>query len=571
MSEKNGVFYIQNRKNIEGNYQKQKIKDLDKNTQDSLLANITGIEGFGNLSELRENGPVAKENMEDFKELKDLQNMFNRQLQEYNKAIQILIENSQDYISASNYNNNKFANTYLRDPTGAVGYVTNRGVWKYLPNPTMGNSMQGKNYCPNNWSSAPTISADDGEKYSIASAPLGEIVKTGGVSLIKGTSILANQSCGSAGQNIYITNPNSTKNRRYVECSTNAGWYQSDLGTTSLEACAKRAEDMGSNRFQMGPNQGGAASCYIGGGGNTVNSSICSVAPGQGRFGGNKSGYWVNTGGNRWWNWNYRWIPGYTAYATYDTDNANNSNLAETYHITDDLRKKKYPSNMIDGYGDDFQLLPGYDSYGNNITSGSGLTVEQIKKKCLETPGAAGFYINGNNYWIKNSNMWPRGNRQYTGGDLYIRNTKIVNDHSCSNKVNFSQQNQVGGYINDGYMNMNTTCALGTISKKDMVLINEQYSKLNDILEQIHQKINELSKEDVKLNNRLLDEYNDLKNKLNKYEHTYKEIHERAKLTKHNEAIEEDSNLQMLSYNQKYILWSMLALGAAAGAMKIMK
>ena len=113
--------------------------------------------------------------------------------------------------------------------------------------------------------------------------------------------------------------------------------------------------------------------------------------------------------------------------------------------------------------------------------------------------------------------MWPRGNRQYTGGDLYIRNTKIVNDHSCSNKVNFSQQNQVGGYINYGYMNMNTTCALGTISKKDMVLINEQYSKLNDILEQIHQKINELSKEDVKLNNRLLDEYNDLKNKLNKY------------------------------------------------------
>jgi hypothetical protein len=572
MSEKNGVFYIQNRKNIEGNYHDPNLKYLDKNNQNGLLSNITGIEGFvGNFSELRENGPVAKENMEDFKELKDLQNMFNRQLQEYNKAIQILIENSQDYISASNYNNNKFANTYLRDPTGAVGYVTNRGVWKHLPNPTMGNSMQGKNYCPNNWSSAPTISADDGEQYSIATAPVGEIVKTGGTSLIKGTSILSNQSCGSAGQNIYITNPNPTKNRRYVECSKNPGWYQSDLGRVSLEACAKRAEDLGSNRFQMGPNHGGVASCHIGGGGNTVINPICSVAPGQGRFGRNKSGYWGNTGGNSWWNWSFGWIPGYTAYATYDTDNANKSNLGETYHITDDLTKKKYPSNMIDGYGDDFQLLSGYNSYGNDIVRGSGLTVEQIKKKCLETPGAAGFYINGNNYWIKNANMWPRGNRQYTGGDLYIRNTKVVNDHSCSNKVNFSQQNQVGGYINDGYMNMNTTCALGTISKKDMVLINDQYSKLNGILEQIHQKINELSKEDVKLNNRLLDEYKNLKNKLNKYEHTYKEIHEKVKLIKHNDAIEDDSNLQMLSYNQKYILWSMLALGATAGAMKIMK
>jgi len=572
MSEKNGVFYIQNRKNIEGNYEKQKIKDLDKNTQESLLTNITGIEGFGNLSELRENGPVAKENLEDFKELKDLQNIFNRQLQEYNKAIQILIDNSQDYISASNYNNNKFANTYLRDPTGAVGYVTNRGVWKHLPNPAMANAMQGKNYCPNNWSGAPTVSADDGENYSIATAPLGEIVKTGGASLIKGTSTLAHQSCGSAGQNIYITNPNPTTNRQFIQCSKNSGSRQYDLGNTTLEACAKRAEDMGSNVFQIGRNRGGGrGECYIGGGGNTVRSSMCSVVSGVGRMGRVKSGRFGNTGGSSWWNWSFGWIPGYTAYATYQTRGANKANLGETYHITDDLKKKKYPNNLIDGYGDDFQLLSGYNSYGNDITSGSGLSVEQIKKKCLETPGAAGFYINGNNYWIKNRNMWPRGKRQYTGGDLYIRNTKVVNDHSCSNKVDFSQQKQINGYVNDGYMNRATTCALGTISKKDMILINRQYNKLNEILEQIHQKINELSKEDVKLNKHLLDEYQNLKNRLNKYERVYTEIRKDAKLMKHNDAIEEDSNLQMLSYNQKYILWSMLAIGATAGAMKIMK
>jgi hypothetical protein len=42
-------------------------------------------------------------------------------------------------------------------------------------------------------------------------------------------------------------------------------------------------------------------------------------------------------------------------------------------------------------------------------------------------------------------------------------------------------------------------------------------------------------------------------------------------MSSHFNALEEDSEIQMLSYNQKYILWSMLALGVTAGAMKIMK
>jgi hypothetical protein len=179
--------------------------------------------------------------------------------------------------------------------------------------------------------------------------------------------------------------------------------------------------------------------------------------------------------------------------------------------------------------------------------------------------------VNGNNYWIKNANMWPKGKRQYTGGDLYIRNKTVNNDNSCGKNVEFAYQGDINGYANAGFMNMNTTCGLGTISDRDEKLIKKQYNKLINILGEIHQKIVELSREDVKLNKRLLSEYKTLKERLNTYEHTYKEIRTGAKLIKHNDAIEEDSNLQMLSYNQKYILWSMLALGATAGTMKMMK
>jgi hypothetical protein len=585
MNNYDGEIYLQNREKIKiankeekKQKQKQKQKHLDSFTlsHDNISSTIVGIEGFNNkMTGLMEDGPVAEKNMDDFEELEKLQLIYNRQLQAYNQSVKNLIENSQGYISASNRNNNRFANTFLKDPNGAVGYVTDRGVWKHLPNPTMANSMQGKNGCPMNWANAPTIGPDAGEPYSIANVPEGEIVKTGGASLIRGTATISNQSCRTAGQNMYIINPTETKNRRFVQCSQSPGAYQSDLGSTTINACAKRAEDMGSNVFQMGTNNGGGrGACYIGGGGYARSANDCPNVPGVGRMGKVKNGrYTRRRVRRRWWSWKwiYTWIPGFNTFATYETSGANNSNLGETYHITDDLTKKKYPNNMVSGYGNDFELLSGYDSYGNDITSGSGLTIQQIKQKCIETPGAAGFYVNGNNYWIKNANMWPNGKRQFIGGDLYIRNKKVNNNNSCGKNVEFSHQDEINGYANAGFMNMRTTCGLGTISDRDEKQIRNQYNKLMAILEQIHQKIVELSKEDVKLNKRLLSEYKALKERLNTYEDTYKEIRTGAKLMKHNDAIEEDSNLQMLSYNQKYILWSMLALGATVGTMKMMK
>lgn len=577
MDKNSGNFYIQNRKNMEIVEEKKK-NDLDgSNSFDSTssrIEGIVGIEGFNNkMTGLMEDGPVVKLNMDDFEELKKLQLIYNRQLQAYNQAVKTLAENSQGYISASNRNNNQFANTFLKDPNGAVGYVTDRGVWKHLPNPRMANSMQGKNGCPMDWANAPTIGPDSGEPYSIANAPEGEIVKTGGASLIRGTATISNQSCRTAGQNMYVTNPSETKNRRFVQCSQAPGSYQGDLGSTTINACAKRAEDMGSNVFQMGKNNGGGrGACYIGGGGRTRGTNDCPNVPGVGRMGKEKPGRRTRRRRGWWsWRWIYTWIPGFNTYATYVTDGANSANVGDTYYITDDLTKKKYPNNMLSGYGNEFELLSGYNSYGNDITSGSGLTVQQLKQKCIDMPGAAGFYVNGNNYWIKNANMWPRGKRQYTGGDLYIRNRTVNNDNSCGNEVDFSHQGEVNGYANAGFMNMSTTCGLGTISERDQKLIKNQYHNLTNILDQIHQKIVELSKEDVKLNKSLLNEYKTLKERLNTYEHTYKEIRVGAKLIKHNNALEEDSNLQMLSYNQKYILWSMLALGATAGTMKMMK
>jgi hypothetical protein len=521
-------------------------------------------------------GPVIQKNMDDFRELSELRNIYNRQLQDYNQSIKALLEDSQHFVNASNNSNNKFANSYVRDEAnGAVGYVTSRGVWKWINSPSQGNSIQGKANCPPNWTSYTNTKADSGQLYTIGNAPQGEIVKMNGQDLIKGSGMINNQTCGNAGQNVYVTNPSATTNRQYVNCSKNAGIYQSDLGNNTMEACSRRAADMGSNVFQLGPDEGnGRGKCYIGGGGgNTVNDSICSVSPGVGRMGRNKEGSFMNIGGQNFFDWNYEWVPGYTAYATYQTQNADNTNLGQTFHITDNLTKKQYPNNMISGYGDEFELQQGYDSYGNDIVSGSGLSVEQIKQKCRETPGAAGFYVRGNNYWIKNGNMWPNGKRQRVsdGGDLYVRNKSINNSNSCSNEVNFSKQKIVNGYANEGIMNIGTTCGLGTINERDREAINAQYSKLQEILNKIKEKIRELAGEDIKLNKGLMDEQKIMESRLKRYEQVYSEIGREKRLINRDSAMEEDATLNMLSSNKMYIIWSILALGLTFGVTKFTK
>jgi len=520
-------------------------------------------------------GPVIQKNMDDFRELSELRNIYNRQLQDYNQSIKALLEDSQHFVNASNNSNNKFANSYVRDEAnGAVGYVTSRGVWKWINSPSQGNSIQGKANCPPNWTSYTNTKADSGQLYTIGNAPQGEIVKMNGQDLIKGSGMINNQTCGNAGQNVYVTNPSATTNRQYVNCSKNAGIYQSDLGNNTMEACSRRAADMGSNVFQLGPDEGnGRGKCYIGGGGgNTVNDSICSVSPGVGRMGRNKEGSFMNIGGQNFFDWNYEWVPGYTAYATYQTQNADNTNLGQTFHITDNLTKKQYPNNMISGYGDDFELQRGYDSYGNDIVCGSGLSIEQIKQKCRETPGAAGFYVNGNIYCIKNANMWPNGKRQYNGvGDLYVRNKSINNSNSCSNEVNFSKQKIVNGYANEGIMNIGTTCGLGTINERDREAINAQYSKLQEILNKIKEKIRELAGEDIKLNKGLMDEQKIMESRLKRYEQVYSEIGREKRLINRDSAMEEDATLNMLSSNKMYIIWSILALGLTFGVTKFTK
>ena len=533
-------------------------------------------------------GPVLEKNMDDFDELRELRLEYNRMLQSFDQSWKILIEDSDRYIKASNKNNNDFANSYVRDKSsGAVGYVTSRGVWKWISNPTQGDSIQGRGECPGNWRGYKDTTADTGQLYSISSAPEGEIIKMDGQELIKGSNMLDSQTCGYAGKNVYVTKPATPSNPQYEGCVTgNPGEYQSDLGNASVAQCRQRAADKGSNVYMFGKQDGstGTAPCYVGGsaGGIVNDTTYCYSTGKDPRFGGEIPGYTTKHKA-RFGRTHHTYHPPVPTYSKYTTEGANISALNKTYHITDDLQarlvvhakrgNKESPNN--------YQLLNNYNSAGNDITTATSGDINEIKNLCKNTNGCAGFVYNPSTgqYWLKNENMWPKGNRQkYSGLQLYIRGTDTnFGHHRCSSTVKFSSQNDMWGSLSGGEyrqgpnMTYSSTCGLGTISNRDKTYISEMRTKLEMQLQKIYKKIIDLSGENIELNKKLLKEHSLLEKRLAKYQDTYKQIGMERNLINRDSAMNEDAELNMLSRNKMYIMWSILAVGMAFAVTKFTK
>ena len=265
--------------------------------------------------------------------------------------------------------------------------------------------------------------------------------------------------------------------------------------------------------------------------------------------------------------------------ALYKTNHANREGVSKVSHISDDSKLSLYPENLkfypnsansVKNAESQFQKMEGFDSNGNDIISYTG-SVEKAKKDCASRSDCAGFaYANGT-YWLKNSNMYPNGNRQKSasGIDLYIRKPEIKNHFSCGKQVNFANNDLYLNYPRKGRdMSLNTLCGLGIISESYKERLQNAYNKLLQTLEEIRLKIIELTGENVVLNKRLLKEYGKMLRDLKKYEEIYNDIRLEKKMDSNVSAMNEDSDIQMITENYKYMLWSILAIVIIFGTMK---
>ncbi|MEX0595408.1 MAG: hypothetical protein WD512_02830, partial [Candidatus Paceibacterota bacterium] len=198
---------------------------------------------------------VQTKNDKQTQELINLDKEYQRKLSNYSKQKEILMTDTNSYLNKKSSSENKLLGKNIRFQNGEIGYVTDEGVYKTYSSWELYQNTSGKNNCP---SVNVQLNIDrDGTKID-TNPPL-----------TLGTTMSWGQSCGNAGQNVYVAGPGDPVSPTYVGCynmsADNGLTYQSDMGNSAdVTSCKYRAFDTSNGVFAVGNGGKGTSRCYIG-------------------------------------------------------------------------------------------------------------------------------------------------------------------------------------------------------------------------------------------------------------------------------------------------------------------
>jgi hypothetical protein len=176
----------------------------------------------------------------------------------------------------------------------------------------------------------------------------------------------------------------------------------------------------------------------------------------------------------------------------------------------------------------------------------------------------------GNQCMLKNSNTYPKGLRQENNEfELYVRNKGVKNNESCSKDVEPVSLATWGSFTPGDSMTMDTLCSLGAITKDERKTMEEKKAKLKETSEKVNNKVNDLTSE----RRNLLSKMNNNVDKMGKNINSYKDVENTKQANKMGEpsinGMLQDSDLNMISQRNKQQMWSILAILAVIGGIRI--
>lgn len=206
---------------------------------------------------------IKNNNSDNINKLKELNGIFSNKINEYVKEKNELIDHLNKSIIL---NNNKYNGSNIKLSDNKIGYVTNKGTFKWYPNSDIYNKTAGKNGCPSNLIS---INSTDKNYNNI-----GTMLKTN-PNFYVGSSMIKGQGCLNVGENYYVNktqNLNNINNVKWRGCYSdnisNNFTLQDELGSQSdsvtYEKCLNRAADLGREVFLLKKNNNNKLECYVG-------------------------------------------------------------------------------------------------------------------------------------------------------------------------------------------------------------------------------------------------------------------------------------------------------------------
>ena len=192
------------------------ITTFDKTSYIGGDATSVNYNSNTNEQDIPEENPLATQSREiveeyDYsgkqEEIQSLREEYDEVLAQYEDLMAKINWSANSYLDR--VNNNPYLGKNIRFSSGEVAYVTQQGVIKLIPT-NIWNSIAGKNGCPDK--TFVDVNMPWLPEYDTLSTNIDEL------NLITGSPMISGQSCGNAGQNVYVNRLVSNPTEKYIGC-----------------------------------------------------------------------------------------------------------------------------------------------------------------------------------------------------------------------------------------------------------------------------------------------------------------------------------------------------------------
>ena len=227
--------------------------------------------------------------------------------------------------------------------------------------------------------------------------------------------------------------------------------------------------------------------------------------------------------------------------------------------------------------GTNYTIIQGYDTQGFDIpgAADANVSVEVCKAQCSADSRCAGFVYNKTNKgcYPKTSGMFPAGPRKpVSTADIYLRHIHptFSKGSVCPTDASASTVYQMGTFKTAGEVPQDMPCDLAAAAGCDQKPIEEAAEKLKEKRGAMLAHIQNLNQADSRLVAELGYNVDRLKNDIDSYNETVSRSGELSgDAMASPQAHQEDTDLQMIQENYRYLLWTIAAVVVASVGLRM--
>jgi len=261
--------------------------------------------------------------------------------------------------------------------------------------------------------------------------------------------------------------------------------------------------------------------------------------------------------------------------ATYSMQDGvlDNPGVGKVIYADSNMNKKSYPSSML-SLGDEYIDAGNYDQSTPSIKVISNSDLDDCKLECSAIDKCYGFIHNEEEQKCeikRKTNMFPYNpNRMLSyNAKMYVRQYQIANSNSCGDDVVATTGNIYNGLVDSGdSMSPTTLCQLGEATATQLKELSIREKELGNAASQVSSYMSMLNKENNTLDKKMACSLKQNEKDVRQYNKTVRDIENTETQLISVNAMEDDTNLEMISQNIKFMGWTAIAAVAVLAGIK---